>query len=107
MTALPPLGGRASPFQCGRLLRWPDEASRCPNDATTHIIWTPEADNSLVCDEHRKVAQSQWSYYAMHPYRMECSLPGAFYAPAKNICIVDADPTREVEVQRGRVTADA
>lgn len=83
-----PLGGYAPPIRCGRLLRWPDESSACPNDATWHIIWTPECENTIDCDEH-KVEAEGYPHVAIHPYRMECSMPGATFVPVLNVCVVD------------------
>lgn len=86
---LPPMGGHAPPERCGRLLEWPDESSQCPNPATTHVIWTEDMENGLECDEHAAEARSKWVFWAMHPYRLDCSMPGARFIEAENRCVVD------------------
>lgn len=91
VSALPPLGDIAPPLQCNRLLEWPDQASRCGKPATWHVIWTSDMENGLACDEHYDEARSTWAYFAVHPYRMECSMPGAVYVHAENVCRTDED----------------
>jgi hypothetical protein len=91
MGALPPIDkdGHAPPLVCGRLQNWPNPWSRCPREATTHVIWTPKIDNGLCCDDHADEARRLWTPYAMHPYRMECSMPGAVFVHDLNLCVVD------------------
>lgn len=86
---MPPRGGDAPPIKCGRLLEWPDQASRCPNDAAWHVIWTSAIENGLCCDAHKAEADHRWVYYAVHRYEMACSMPGAVYVEADNRCVVD------------------
>lgn len=86
---LPPIGGHAPPLRCGYLTAWPDEASQCPNDARWHIIWTSDVENSIDCDEHAESARRRYAFYAIHEYRMECSMPGAVFNHDLNRCEVD------------------
>lgn len=88
---MPPLGGHAPPLQCNRLLRWPDESSKCGRPATFHIVWTADLENGLACDEHMAEAKTKWCFFAVHLYRMECSMPGAIYLHEENVCVVDED----------------
>lgn len=104
-TELPPHGGHAPPIMCSRLLHWPDEGSRCPNDATHHVMWNEKGDNGLVCSTHRLEAVQRWQPMAVHKYEMECSMPGALFVHAENRCIVDEDwlglPTKQEQFAHG------
>jgi hypothetical protein len=83
----PPMSGIAPPLSCGRLLRWPDESSRCPNDATHHIIWTPECENTIDCDAHvQEVLDLGHEFVAIHPYTLTCSMDGAMFVQMWNRC---------------------
>lgn len=88
MTGLPPMKGTAPSLSCSRLLRYPDESSRCPNDATHHVIWTEDVENGLVCDFHRAEVETRWMAYAIHPYTLTCSTPGAVYVHSLNRCLM-------------------
>lgn len=89
--SIPPLGGSAPPLVCSRLRTWPDESSRCPNEATHHVMWNGDGANGLVCEEHRLEAAARWNPMAIHPYEMTCSMPGALFIHAENRCVVDED----------------
>lgn len=91
MGDLPPLGGHAPALRCGRLLRFPNSSSQCPEEATHHVIWTEDCENGLVCEAHRIEAVSQWEPYAVHPYDMACSMPGAVFIHAENRCVTDEE----------------
>ena len=80
---LPPLFGHAPALACGR---WLGDGP-CGAEPTHHVIWTVGADNGLVCAAHAKEAL-RWVYYAMHPYRMECSIGGAMFDHSANVCVV-------------------
>ena len=81
--ALPPLSGHASPINCTRV--------GCNRPATHHVIWTADIDNGLVCPEHLEEVNERWCYFALHPYEMACSMPGAFFRDALNRCVVDEE----------------
>lgn len=86
----PPLGEQCGPIQCSRLLRFPDEGSRCPRDATHHVIWDEAIENGICCDEHTAEARG-WDHFAIHAYEMTCSMPGAMFLLDENRCVVDED----------------
>ena len=86
-----PLGGLAPPFKCGRLMRWPDVESRCPNDATWHVFWTTEGDNTIDCATHVAEIVEKGDYITMHRYDTVCSMPGAVFVWAENRCVVDEE----------------
>jgi hypothetical protein len=44
-------------------------------------------ENGLACDEHADEARSRWVFYAIHPYEMACSMPGAVYSEELNRCL--------------------
>lgn len=85
MGDLPPLFNHAPPLTCSRWLG--DRA--CGVEGKWHMIWTEHIDNGICCDEHEREARQRWSFYAVHEYRMECSMPGAVFVHDKNICVVD------------------
>lgn len=90
-TELPPVGGHAPPLLCSRLRNWPIPSSRCPNEATHHVMWNEDGDNGLVCEEHRLEAVAQWKPMAVHPYEMACSMPGALFVHDENRCVIDEE----------------
>jgi hypothetical protein len=86
--SLPPLGGHAPPLQCNRAFN-AALTDHCGKPATWHIIWTSDAENGLVCDEHANEARRRWAFVGIHPYEMSCSMPGARYLADENRCVVD------------------
>jgi len=47
----------------------------CGRPATWHIIWTPDTDNGMACDEHAAHAAARWAWYDRHPMTETCSAP--------------------------------
>lgn len=88
-----PLGGHAPPLQCNRIVNGStfDAPDHCGREAKWHVIWTEDLENGLCCDEHMEEVLAKWMFYARHPYRMECSMPGAVYLHDANVCLVDED----------------
>ena len=84
---LPPIGGWAPAFVCARVVQ--DEPYRlCGKLATWHVMWTANGENGLVCGEHEHEARWRWAFFAIHPYEVTCSVPGAIYFKAANACRV-------------------
>lgn len=83
-TVLPPMFGVAPPLSCTRV--------GCGADATHHIIWTPDMENGLVCDEHLVEARERWTWWAVHAYQPVCSMEGARFLEAENRCVSPNDP---------------
>lgn len=94
MSALPPMGGVAPPLQCNRDLNGnpgSGDERLCGREGKWHIIWTSDLENGICCDEHYDEARKRWGFYAVHPYKPDCSMPGAVYVFADNVCVVDED----------------
>ena len=103
------MGGHAPPLACSRLLDFPDEASRCGMPVTDHVMWDDDGRNGLVCFRHAEEARSKWDYLGIHPYRMQCSMPGAVYLHDHNICVVDEGllGIEEPELETALIDGDA
>jgi hypothetical protein len=87
-----PLGGIAPGLMCSRLLRWPDESSRCPNEAAVHIMWTDDGENGLACSEHA-TELTRARLVDVHPYEPVCSIAGAIWIfGVPSYCVVDDIP---------------
>lgn len=67
-TAMPPLFGTAPPLSCSRL--------GCGADATWHVIWSPDMENGLTCEEHAEEVRRLWAFWSLHRYELTCSMPG-------------------------------
>lgn len=83
----PPLFDRAPPLACSRRVG----EDGCGKEAKWHVIWNSDMDNGLACDQHQSEIKQKWVYYAIHPYQMECSMPGCVFVEAENRCIVDEE----------------
>lgn len=73
---IPPLGSEQpdgiSTCSCG-----PDD-DLCGKPATWHLIWTPDGENGLACDEHAAWANANFTEYDRHPFGGVCCMPGSF-----------------------------
>jgi hypothetical protein len=69
---LPPLGGSAPALFCSYGL-----GPHCREFAAWHIIWTPQGDNGLACDQHKAETDRRWAYWTAHRYEPVCSTDGA------------------------------
>lgn len=50
----------------------------CGKPATWHIIWTPDGENGLACDEHAEYARAHFVNYDRHLFGGVCCMPGSF-----------------------------
>jgi hypothetical protein len=57
---------------CARLT----DGGHCGRPSTHHVIWTPDAENGVMCAEHFAEAQRRWVFYDVHPLGAFCTLPG-------------------------------
>jgi hypothetical protein len=81
--------GVAPPLTCTRI--------GCDADATWHVIWTADGENGMCCDKHETEARRRWVFYAIHPYRLECSADDArvyWLIDGSSICLHPDDPAR-------------
>lgn len=81
--SLPPTFGHAPPITCSRI--------GCTFPATWHVMWEDSGRNGLCCDEHMSEARHRWTFVGFHPYRMDCSMPGAVWVWDENVCVVDEE----------------
>lgn len=76
MSIIPPLGGvrPAGDQTCGRLLGMSAGGElHCGAPAVTHIAWTSDAENGLVCAEHEREAERRWVFWDRHPLTPLCA----------------------------------
>lgn len=65
-----------------------DMLPRCEGEPTWHIIWNHEVDNALSCDEHVKIALSDYEPIQVHRRAPDCGMPGARWFPLEATCRV-------------------
>lgn len=70
--ALPPLGDAQAAMDMTCAYGIPPTCSR---RATWHVIWTPDGENSIGCDEHAQEAEKRWTRYDRHPLTETCGMP--------------------------------
>ncbi len=81
MTAAPlhPEMGHAPPLTCSRV--------GCKSDATLHVIHNEDMVNGLACALHfAEFASMGWTYWRVHPYRLDCSSSHAVFVVDLNEC---------------------
>ncbi|MCK9929348.1 hypothetical protein MXD62_19550 [Frankia sp. Mgl5] len=89
-TATPPQvrpGEEAPPAVCSRWIG----PGPCGAAATSHIIWSPDGQNSAVCPTHTTEARYHWAYLSSHPYRPACTHGTEHYQPDLDRCVTPAE----------------
>ncbi|MFC7909039.1 hypothetical protein [Streptomyces nigra] len=71
------------------------EATDCPDDATWHILWTPEGDAGLACDPHMAVARERFVFVDSHPVGSDCGRPGAHWSLHNQRCVLPDEPAAQ------------
>lgn len=83
----PPQGKIVDGRQCTRCIGGVlgGEEVLCGKPATTHMLWTPDLDNGMACDEHK----DDFEAWRTHPLGGCCGMPNTVYSDELNICRYD------------------
>ena len=71
----PPAFGFAPGLICSR---WMGNRG-CGKPGVTHVLWTEDLENGIVCVEHANELGTMWAYVDAHDYNPLCSIPGVVW----------------------------